>query len=97
MFAGKKGSVLAFLTARISFEDYSITLPNLKIVEGNNGRFIGVPSRKFKDQGFVNLFFPNKPMLEAIRKPALEAYENALKEKEKKPASAKTVALKKGN
>jgi DNA-binding cell septation regulator SpoVG len=95
MFVGKKGSVLAFFTARISFEEYSITLPNLKIVEGNNGRFIGVPSRKYKEQGFVNLFFPNKPLLGAILKPALENYKKALKEK--KPYVKKAVAAKKGN
>ena len=90
---GKKGKVLAYLNARVTFpvsqkaegdksgvSVFGITLSSLKVIDGAKGKFVEAPARKFKDQGFVPFYFLNKPMKDAITTACLTAYEAKVKE-----------------
>jgi len=39
-----------------------VTLPGMRIVEGAKGTFVDVPSRQFKDVGFVPFYYLNKAL-----------------------------------
>lgn len=76
---GKKGKVLAYANARVTFGEGegapSVTLSSLKVVDGAKGKFVDVPARKFKEQDYIPYYFLNKSLKEAVTKAVLEAYD----------------------
>lgn len=62
--------------------DECFVIHEIRIIEGNNGCFVAMPSRKTPDGEFKDTAHPiDTPTREFVDKTILEAYEKALKEK----------------
>ncbi len=85
----KKGQQVGTFSARVGFDGgCEVTLPGMRIVEGAKGTFVDVPSRQFKDVGFVPFYYLNKALRDLITHEALDAYRKAVAEKAgEKPTS----------
>lgn len=61
----------------VTFDDVFV-IHDIKVIEGNKGLFIAMPSRKLKDSTFVDIAHPiNKETRTEIQDAILEAYEKA--------------------
>ncbi len=76
----------------------SITIDNcfvvrdLKVIRGNNGLFVAMPSKKRKDGQFKDVAHPlNQETREMIERAVFEAYENAIKSMGDSLSALKTV------
>jgi len=59
--------------------DDMFVIHDVKVVEGNNGLFVAMPSRKMPDGEFRDIAHPiNSSAREIIQSAVLRAYENAL-------------------
>ena len=59
--------------------DNAFVVRDLKIINGNNGLFVAMPSKKRKDGQFRDIAHPlNQETREEIEKAVFEAYENAV-------------------
>ena len=68
-----EGAVKAYAT--ISLDD-EFVVKGIKVLEGENGLWVGMPSRRVKDGTFQDLFHPaSKEAREKIVKAVLEAYD----------------------
>ena len=66
--------------ANVTF-DNSFVVRGMKIIKGNTGYFISMPSRKRPDGTHQDVAHPvNKDMRDQLEKMVLEAYEKELKE-----------------
>lgn len=64
--------------ATIVFED-SFIVRDLKIIEGNKGLFVSMPSRRLKDGRFKDVAHPVKPeMREMIEQSVIQEYNKLL-------------------
>ncbi|MGM9977463.1 MAG: septation regulator SpoVG [Clostridium sp.] len=64
----------------VTFDD-EFVVHDIKVIEGQNGLFIAMPSRKTPDGEFKDIAHPiNTTTREKIQKSILNAYEVALKE-----------------
>lgn len=78
----KKGQQVGTFSARVAFDGgFEVILPGMRVVEGAKGVFVDLPSRKFKEVGFVPFYYLNKPMRDLVTREGLAAYELAVKEK----------------
>jgi len=60
----------------ITFDD-SFRIHGLKIIEGKNGPFVAMPSRKLPNGEFLDIAYPlNQELREKIQKRVLEEYNN---------------------
>ena len=65
--------------ANVTFDD-AFVIRGMKIIQGNNGFFVSMPSRKRPDGTYQDIAHPvNKDMRETIEMKVLEAYEAELK------------------
>jgi stage V sporulation protein G len=65
--------------ANVTFDD-SFVIRGMKIIQGNNGYFVSMPSRKRPDGTYQDIAHPvNKEMRQLIEQKVLEAYESELK------------------
>ena len=63
----------------ITFND-SFVIRDLKIIKGNSGLFVAMPSKKRKDGQFRDIAHPlNQETRDEIEKAIFDAYENAVK------------------
>ncbi len=61
--------------------DACFVVRDLKVINGNNGLFVAMPSKKRKDGQFKDVAHPlNQETREMIEKAVFEAYENAVKQ-----------------
>ena len=61
--------------------DDSFAIHDIRIIEGNNGLFIAMPSKKATDGEYRDIAHPiNSETREGIQKIILESYEHALSE-----------------
>ena len=61
--------------------DNEFVVHDIKVIEGQNGLFIAMPSRKTPDGGFKDIAHPiNTETRERIQGAILEAYEKAVSE-----------------
>jgi DNA-binding cell septation regulator SpoVG len=98
----KKGQQVGTFSVKVGFDsECEVTLPGMRIVEGAKETFVDVPSRQFKDVGFVPHYYLNKALKDLITDQALDAYEQAVAEGKleqagvpaaAKPATASTAA-----
>ncbi len=66
--------------ASITIEDCFV-VHDIKILEGNQGYFVSMPSRKTPDGQYKDVAHPiNTPTREELNRVVLEAFEKALKE-----------------
>lgn len=57
----------------------AFVVKDLKIIEGNNGRFVAMPSRRGKDGVFHDIAHPlNQEVREIIEKAVLKAFEEEM-------------------
>ena len=64
----------------VTFDDQFV-IHDIKVIEGQNGLFIAIPSRKTPDGEFKDIAHPiNTNSREMIQKAILEAYDKALTE-----------------
>lgn len=64
----------------VTFDDQFV-IHDIKVIEGQNGLFIAMPSRKTPDGEFKDIAHPiNTNSREMIQKAILEAYDKALTE-----------------
>ena len=60
--------------------DNCFVIRDLKVINGTNGLFVAMPSKKRKDGQFKDIAHPlNQETRSAIEKAVFEAYENAVK------------------
>src|SRR6056297_35606 len=79
----------AFVT--VTFDD-SFVVRGMKVIDGNKGRFVAMPSRRRNDGTFQDIAHPiNKDMREYIEEKVFEAYDEAV-EKRKEELEAETEA-----
>jgi len=65
--------------ANVTF-DNQFVVRGMKIIQGNNGYFVSMPSRKRPDGSHQDIAHPvNKEMRDLLEKTVLEAYESELK------------------
>lgn len=63
----------------VTFDDCFV-VRDLKVIKGNNGLFVAMPSKKRKDGQFKDVAHPlNQETREEIEKAVFEAYESAVK------------------
>lgn len=63
--------------ATITFDD-SFRIHGLKIIEGRNGPFVAMPSRKLPNGDFIDTAYPlNRELREFIQQAVLEEYARA--------------------
>jgi stage V sporulation protein G len=54
-------------------------IKDLKVIEGNNGRFVAMPSRRGKDGVFHDIAHPlSQPVRDTIERIVLDAYEKEI-------------------
>ena len=76
----KEGKMKAVVSITI---DDEFVVHDIKIIEGNDGNFIAMPSRKTPDGEYKDIAHPiNTETRELIKTRVLEAYEKALREDE---------------
>ena len=76
----KKGEAKLKAVASITFDDCFV-VHDIKVIEGTDGVFIAMPSRKTPDGEYKNIAHPlNTETREEIRKTILEKYEEAVAE-----------------
>nr|WP_048098295.1 SpoVG family protein [Archaeoglobus sulfaticallidus] len=72
----QEGTVKAYATVSL---DNEFVVKGLKILEGENGLWVGMPSRRTKEGTFQDIFHPaNKDAREKIVNAVLEAYREQL-------------------
>ena len=65
--------------ANVTFDD-AFVVRGMKIIQGNTGYFVSMPSRKRPDGSYQDIAHPiNKDMRQTIEAKVLEAYEAELK------------------
>ena len=68
--------------ANVTFED-AFVIRGMKIIQGNNGYFVSMPSRKRPDGTYQDIAHPiNSDMRRMIEEKVLEAYNAELKSQE---------------
>lgn len=76
----KKDEAKLKAVASITFDDCFV-VHDIKVIEGTDGVFIAMPSRKTPDGEYKNIAHPlNTETREEIRKTILEKYEEAVAE-----------------
>ncbi len=69
--------------------DNEFVVRDLKIINGQKGLFVAMPSRKMKDGSFKDVAHPlNNEMRQKLESAVLGEYEKVLAEKQQKEASA---------
>ncbi|MFP3945527.1 MAG: septation protein SpoVG family protein [Archaeoglobaceae archaeon] len=69
-----QGAVKAYATMSL---DNEFVVKGIKVLEGENGLWVGMPSRRVKDGSFQDLFHPaSKEAREKMVNAVLEAYNN---------------------
>jgi stage V sporulation protein G len=70
----EKDSLRALATVKVADAIY---LTGLRVIEGKNGIFVAMPTRKDKGGEYQDIFFPtSKAMRDELQKLVLEAYKN---------------------
>ncbi len=71
---GAEGKLKAYVT--VTFDDCFV-VHNVKVIEGKNGAFIAMPSRKTKAGDYKDVAHPiNSEFRSSLQSKILEAYEN---------------------
>ncbi len=74
----KEGKMKAVVSVTL---DDEFVVHDIKVIEGENGLFIAMPSKKATDGEYRDIAHPiNSTTRDAMQKQILEAYENALTE-----------------
>ncbi len=75
-FASEDDKLRAFASIILN---NAFVVKDLKVIEGNSGRFVAMPSRRGKDGIFHDIAHPlNQEMRDTIEKIVLEAYEREI-------------------
>lgn len=76
----KEGKMKAVVSVTL---DDEFVVHDIKVIEGENGLFIAMPSKKASDGEYRDIAHPiNSTTRDAMQKQILEAYEKALMEEE---------------
>ncbi len=76
----KEGKMKAVVSVTL---DDEFVVHDIKVIEGENGLFIAMPSKKASDGEYRDIAHPiNSTTRDAMQKQIMEAYENALTEEE---------------
>ncbi|ERP31495.1 septation regulator SpoVG [Chitinivibrio alkaliphilus] len=87
----KDGKLLAF--ANIVFDD-AFVVRGIKVIAGNKGLFISMPSRKGKTGKYQDVAHPiNNDMRMAIQRAVLDAYEEAAAEENGQVSEGNEVSV----
>ena len=70
---GSWGKVRAFFDVET---DEGFTIKGFKLIEGNNGLFVSMPSEKNKDGDYQDTVFASKQLRQEVNKIAMEEYSN---------------------
>ena len=71
MTKGSWGKIKAFFDVKIQ----GMTVKGFKLIEGINGKFVGVPSIKKEDDSYDNIVIIDKDLIEELQKVANKHYE----------------------
>ena len=71
MTKGSWGKIRAFFNVKIQ----GITIKGFKLIEGINGKFVGVPSIKKEDDSYDNIVIIDKDVIVDLQKIANDYYE----------------------
>ncbi len=79
----KEGKMKAIVSITL---DDEFVVHDIKVIEGEKGLFIAMPSKKASDGEYRDIAHPiNSATRESIQKIILEHYENAMEEPEEEP------------
>jgi len=82
MNKGDWGKILAFFD--LITED-GFTIKGFKLVEGNNGRFVGFPSQKNKDDEYHDTVWADKDVKDQVTELAKREYESSTEQEQELP------------
>jgi len=82
MNKGDWGKILAFFD--LITED-GFTIKGFKLVEGNNGRFVGFPSQKNKDDEYHDTVWADKDVKDKVTELAKREYESSTEQEQELP------------
>lgn len=75
----------------VTFDD-SFVVRGMKVIDGNKGRFVAMPSRRRNDGTFQDIAHPiNNDMREYIEEEVFEAYDQAVERRKKELESESEV------
>ena len=75
---GSWGKVRAFFDVET---DEGFTIKGFKLIEGNTGLFVSMPSEKNKDGDYQDTVFASKQLRQEVNKIALKEYSNPVAQK----------------
>ena len=71
MTKGSWGKIKAFFTVKVN----GFTIKGFKLIEGINGKFVGVPSIRKEDDSYDNIVIIDKDVIVDLQKIANDYYE----------------------
>lgn len=96
LFNKKNNNLKAFVQVEL---DSELVLTGIKLVKGNKGLFLGMPSQKWdSDEEYHDIYFPiTGEFREELTEAVVEAYKEAKKEEDEEEAPKKKKSSKKSS
>ena len=96
LFNKKNNNLKAFVQVEL---DSELVLTGIKLVKGNKGFFLGMPSQKWdSDEEYHDIYFPiTGEFRETLTEAVVEAYKEAKKEEDEEEAPKKKKSSKKSS
>ena len=96
LFNKKNNNLKAFVQVEL---DSELVLTGIKLVKGNKGFFLGMPSQKWdSDEEYHDIYFPiTGEFREELTEAVIEAYKEAKKEEDEEEAPKKKKSSKKAS
>lgn len=96
LFNKKNNNLKAFVQVEL---DSELVLTGIKLVKGNKGFFLGMPSQKWdSDEEYHDIYFPiTGEFREELTEAVIEAYKEAKKEEDEEEAPKKKKSSKKSS
>ena len=96
MRKGNWGKIVAFFDLKFvgMTSHFDMTIKGFKLVEGTNGKFVGMPSQKGDDGEYRDNVFADKDTRNILNNLAIKAYESEGEEIEEKPMEELIAAAK---
>ena len=85
MAKGDWGKIVAFFDLTT---DDGFTIKGFKLVEGTNGKFLGFPSQKGKDEEYHDTVWDEKEVKDMVNEIAKSEYESSTEQEQSSPVAS---------